>query len=205
MVNSSVDFSAMSAESRTSITGQLRRRARSFDTKGKKMSHPQIDWIKESNGSKKIFRAMVVGWQNATYAINSLVDQFNNQYLDEENRRKDSHYGMKEIAIKKQIVAALHQLKPCLDHWCTALIKDDKLSEELRNAKANIREELKKVEKFKDIRNMTFHFGDPLEDPDTLVGIYEDIDRLSLAELNEILKAVISFGNSLKGEINQYC
>lgn len=169
------------------------------------MGHEQIEWIKEAKEPQKTYRAMIVGWQNATYVINAVVKRFNEEFFNEENKTNDPHYGMKEIAIKKLIVASLHELKPCLDQWCATLNCDGKLSEDLKKAKAHIRGELKKVEKFKDIRNTTFHYGDPVEDPDTLVQIYEDIDQLSLAELNGILKATINFGNKLKGEIIQYC
>ena len=100
--------------------------------------HPQIDWVREASEPQQTFRRMVVGWQNANLALGAYVMAFNATYLDQ-MKRESPDYGMNEIAKKKQIIAALYEVRDRLNEWYHALDKLGALSPEGKIEKIRVR------------------------------------------------------------------
>ncbi len=65
---------------------------------------------------------MVIGWQNSLYAINQLIQTYNNLAIQQQPEA-DPHEPMRIIAARRQILASLLELKNKLDIWVGNLNK----------------------------------------------------------------------------------
>lgn len=166
--------------------------------------HPQIDWVREASEPQQTFRRMVVGWQNANLALGAYVMAFNATYLDKV-KRESPDYRMNEIAKKKQIIAALYEVRDRLNEWYHALDKLGALSPEGKIEKIRVRKLLALMSSFVRVRNATFHFGDPLENTTDLLKLYEQVDATDLNLLNELLDAMRSLGERFKNDALARC
>lgn len=167
-------------------------------------NHSQIDWVRSAEEPKRTYRRMVVGWQNANLAIGAYVMAFNATFLNQE-KRKSPHYGMEEIAKKKQIIAAPYEVRDRLNEWYHALDKLGALSPESKSERIRVRKIWGRMSAYVGVRNATFHFGDPLEESDKLMQLYEQIDATDVDFLNELLEAMRSLGEKFKNDALQRC
>lgn len=153
----------------------------------------QIEWIQISSGDEKRYRAMIVGWQNSQYAINQLIQSYNALTLQAQPK-PDQHEPMRIIAVRRQIVASLLELKNRLDEWVGHLNKAKLDCNSINGLRKSLREALDRAESWRSIRNLTFHYGDILEDPDDLLAIYHAISLITDAEVNSVWKAMTEVG-----------
>lgn len=161
------------------------------------MSNTGIDWIEEASDPERMYRRMVIGWQTILRSLNATVLAFNGQYLKDESG-KENHQEMREIAVKKLVIGSLREIKPQLDAWYNKLESHCALSDKTKNEKIRVRQVVKQVEKFHDIRNNAFHYGDPNADTDELLQLYKDISNTNINLLNQVLRALVSLGEHLK-------
>jgi hypothetical protein len=101
---------------------------------------------------------------------------------------------MKVIAAKQSVIASLRELRLRLDDWHNRLRLIGALSQATVDLRKHVRHTLDLIHQFKDVRNCAFHFGDPVEDPDSLVELYEYVEAFDLDKLNEMLRALMDFG-----------
>jgi hypothetical protein len=164
----------------------------------------QLRWIDDATGNQKKYRSMIVGWQNSLSAINTLVSAFNDLYLAK-GAKQNAHHIMKEIAVKKLIVAWLFEIKDTLYDWFAVLRKDGIVTPDLESRKRALKQVLKPVDQFKDIRNsVAFHVGDLRLPPNELIDMYLRIEALDLNSLNKILRSAENFGQALKKHLSTY-
>jgi hypothetical protein len=165
------------------------------------MNPNPLDWLREADQHTRDYRKMVVGWQNSVIALNSAVRAFTNEYLKtQEEKDRDTHHVMREIAIKKLVISALFELKPQIDKWYRRLEVDGLLSDRTREKKLEVKRVIAQVAKFEDIRNAAFHFGDVNEDTSQLLQLYEDIQKIDLAFLNHLLEDLMTVGFMLRDD-----
>ncbi|MBI3850981.1 MAG: hypothetical protein HY298_11995 [Verrucomicrobia bacterium] len=163
------------------------------------MKNTPLDWIKDASEPARTFRKMVIGWQNSVIALNATVRAFNSEFLKvEEEKDRDTHQLMREIAVKKLVISSLFELKPQLDAWYRRLEADGLLSDATKDKKKEVRHLLGQVQKFEGIRNAAFHFGDVNEETEELLRIYDEIHAIDLALLNRILEEMIRLGYMLR-------
>jgi hypothetical protein len=163
------------------------------------MTHPQIRWINEASEPSKTYRKMVVGWQSVLASLNATVLAFNSEYLKSEAAKDaNPHHGMKEIAIKKMVIGALREIKPRLYEWYRELETRGVLSAATVEEKKRVKHVAAQVEKFDEVRNLAFHYGDPVEPTDSLLQLYQDIESRDIDFLNRVLRNLISLGECLK-------
>ncbi|MDX2110112.1 MAG: hypothetical protein SFY80_07725 [Verrucomicrobiota bacterium] len=112
---------------------------------------------------------------------------------------------MTEIAIKKQVLAALYEIRAGLNEWHRKLDALGALSDETRAEKKRVRKVIARVDKFVRVRNATFHFGDSLEDSDKLIKLYEQIYATDIQLLNRIIDDLRSLGEKLKNDALSKC
>jgi len=149
---------------------------------------------------------MVIGWQNVLYSVNSTVLSFNREYLESQRTEGgNAHYGMKEIAIKKLVIASLREIEPQLERWYQQLSKRRVLSPDTLEEKKRTRHVVKQVKKFKGVRNLAFHYGDPNEETANLIKLYKQIDVTDINLLNRILRDLVSLGEKLKEDALAVC
>lgn len=166
----------------------------------------QIAWITGATGETRTYRTMVVGWQNSVAALNAQIAAYNRESLKSEKRKTvNPHHGMGEIAIKKQIIASLRELKCRLDDWATKLrgLRFD--TTRIEGKKRELRSVLRQTEKLKDVRNTAFHYGDFLESPESLIKIYTEVESWDDEKLNAILDALHQLGDVMKLEVLSKC
>lgn len=160
------------------------------------MSNKQLEWLKGAGPKEKVFVRMVVGWQRAVVGLNSTVELFNTEYF----RRSDN--PMKLISAKLMIVAALQEIRDLLDKWQGELRKHNAANPDSDKLRGEKRSTLKRIDGFRDVRNLVYHFADPITsevaDPDELAALYEAIDAFDLSNLNEMLRALIDIGERMK-------
>jgi len=154
----------------------------------------KIEWIEEAKEPEKTFRRMIVAWQNSRYLLQRTVMAFTEEYV-KDNEPND----MEKIALKRMVIACLHEIKPQIYRWYNTLDSMGALSDESKKMRADkvFRKILLQTEKFKKLRNLAFHYGDPTEDTDSLVDLYKQIDSMTLAHLNLILRNTVDLGESL--------
>lgn len=169
------------------------------------MSHSQIEWIEQAADPQKTFRRMVVGWQNVVVSLNATVLAFNSEYFKRDAEDASPHQGMKEIAIKKLVLGSLRELKPRLDDWYRELDAMGAVSPESKSKKTQVRKVIVQVEKFDSIRNLAFHYGDPIEPTDSLIQLYKEIDRWDINLLNRVLRDLVALGECLKADALAHC
>jgi hypothetical protein len=163
-----------------------------------------IDWIKEADEPIRTYRKMVIGWQNSVTALNSTVVSFNAEYLkQEQEKHKGTNQLMREIAIKKLVIASLFELKPQLDKWYNTLDEVGLLSDQTKQTKKDVRHVIGQIAKYDGIRNAAFHYGDVNEKSDELIQLYEDIQKLDLSFLNRILTDLIKLGYQLRDDASK--
>lgn len=153
-----------------------------------------IEWIEDASEPQKTLRKMVVAWETVRYLLSKTVLSFNEEYFE-----KEKPNDMEKIAMKRMVIAALFEIKPKIDGWYKDL--DDrgllsKRSAELKIEKRKIIDQARKFE-FENIRNLTFHYGDPTEDTESLLDLYKKIDAISIGHLNLILRSLSDIGESL--------
>jgi len=117
----------------------------------------------------------------------------------EEYVKDNEPNDMEKIALKRMVIACLHEIKPQIYRWYNTLDSMGALSDESKKMRADkvFRKILLQTEKFKKLRNLAFHYGDPTEDTDSLVDLYKQIDSMTLAHLNLILRNTVDLGESL--------
>lgn len=170
------------------------------------MAHEQLEWIRDAAEPARTFRRMVVGWQAVLAALNATVLAFNSEYLKSEAAKEaNPHHGMKEIAIKKLAIGSLREIKPRLYEWYRELETRGVLSAASIEEKKRVKSVVAQVEKFDDVRDLTFHYGDPVEPTESLLQLYEDADRLDIAFLNRVLRDLVSLGEQLKADALARC
>jgi len=159
------------------------------------MPNLQLNWVKEGTGLEKDFRSMVVGWQTVVDTLNATVLRFNSKYFE---KADDPHHPMKLIAVKAVVVASLREIKLMLEKWQNRLHQRSALSQGTKDLKKSLNPILLKIDGLKEVRNLAFHFGDPLQDPDELLGLYENIDEYKIDELNTMLRALVDLGFQMR-------
>lgn len=160
------------------------------------MSNVEIKWIEDGNPAQRPFRAYVIGWQNSRYAINRLVQSYNDLVIPTGTR--DGHQEMQIGAVRRQILASLLELKEKLDQRNGQLRKagiDTASIEAIRKAH---RSRLDKADSWRGIRNLTFHFGDVIEPDSDLVATYKSVLRISDAEVNDVWTAIVAVGEEMR-------
>ena len=100
--------------------------------------------------------------------------------------------------LKKLIASSIVELKCKVDEWVACLNKDGEDTTKVNETRKKHRELLDKADKLRSIRNIALHYGDVTTQADDLAQVYEDIDKLDLQELNDILKAIYSVGGAAK-------
>jgi hypothetical protein len=160
-------------------------------------SNIQLNWLKTAAAAEKPYVAMVVGWQTVRETLNSTVMRFNSKFFDPTN---DPHHQMKIIAAKQSVVASLKELLVSIGRWRDKLGSAQQLSDESKQLWKQLHPTLDKIKQFRDIRNCAFHFGDYLEEPDTLESMYDEINMYNLDSTNEMLRALYSMGQQLEAD-----
>lgn len=112
---------------------------------------------------------------------------------------------MREIAAKRLVMASLCELRPKLGQWSNKLYQLGAISTESIAAKERAMSLSKAVEQFAENRNLAFHFSDMVEPSDNLIRSYEETDKWSLEELNQMLEALIALGEQLKIDALNRC
>jgi hypothetical protein len=131
---------------------------------------------------------------------------FNSYYLkSQEAKDADAHHGMKEIAIKKLIIGALREIKPRLYYWYRELETRGALSAATAEEKKRVKYVAAQVEQFDDVRNLAFHYGDPVEPTDSLLRLYQDVEQRDMEFLNRVLRDLVSLGERLKADALVHC
>lgn len=166
------------------------------------MPHSQIEWIEQASEPQKTYRRMVVGWQSVLATLNATVLAFNSEYF---KRESGPHQGMKEIAIKKLVLGSLREIKPRLDDWYREMDQLGAVSSDTAAEKTRVRNVVARVEKFDDVRNLAFHYGDPIEPTDSLLLLYKEIETWDIEFLNRILRDLVSLGEKLKADALAHC
>ena len=166
----------------------------------------QIQWVDEATEPARSYRRMVVGWQNVLVSLNAPVLAFNAEYLKSvELKEANPHHGMKEIAIKKLAIGSLREIKPRIYEWYRELEKRGVLTTATIQEKEKVKHVVKQVEKFDDVRNLAFHYGDPVEPTDSLLQLYREIEGWDIGTLNRILRDLVSLGELLKADALAHC
>jgi hypothetical protein len=155
------------------------------------MPNTQIEWLSAGSEAEKDFRCMVVGWQTVVQTLNATVLRFNSEFFE---MSADPHQEMKLIAAKAMVVASLREIKLMLEKWQNRLYHRSALSEATKTLKKSLNPTLLTIDELKEVRNLAFHFGDPIQEPDVLLGLYEEIDAYDIEELNKMLRALIDLG-----------
>jgi hypothetical protein len=153
----------------------------------------QFDWLKCADPKVKPFVRMVVGWQRVVVGLMALVELFNAEFF----QRSDN--PMKMISAKLMGVAALQEIRDLLDRWQRELRRLGVASPEADRLRSEKRAVLMRIDGFRQVRNLVFHFSDPVPykgkpDDDELVAQYEDIESHDLNDLNEMFRALIDIG-----------
>lgn len=160
------------------------------------MSNKQLEWLKGAEPKEKVFVRMVVGWQRAVVGLNATVELFNAEFF----RRSDN--PMKLISAKLMVVAALQEIRDLLNKWQGELRKHNAANPETDRLRGEKRAILERIDKFRDVRNLVYHFADPIAseiaDPDELAALYVAIDAHDLSGLNEMLRSLIDIGERMK-------
>ena len=136
---------------------------------------------------------MIVGWQNSLYAVNQLIETYNSITLRLEPET-DPHEPMRVIAARRQVLASLLELKNKLDEWVGILNKAGCDCFAINAVRKAHRAALDQAEAWRQIRNLTFHYGDIIEPPDDLLCTYYRISRITDAGVNSVWQAMVEVG-----------
>lgn len=162
----------------------------------RQVGNKQLEWLKGAAPQQKAFVRMVVGWQRAVVGLNATVELFNAEFF----RRSDN--PMKLISAKLMVVAALQEIRDLLNKWQGELRKLNAANPDTDRLRGEKRAVLERIDQFRDVRNLVYHFADPIAseiaDPDELAALYEAIDAHDLSDLNEMLRALIDIGERMK-------
>lgn len=160
------------------------------------MANADIQWVEEGDPMKRPFRSFVIGWQNSLYAINRLVRNYNELTLG--NAKPNAKEELNIAAVRRHILSSLLELKGKLDSKY-GHFRRDKIDttpiDVVRNAR---RGDLDRAENWRGIRNLTFHFGDVIEDDAQLVATYKSIFAVTDAEVNAVWEAIVEVGEAMK-------
>ena len=160
------------------------------------MSISPIDWLRGASPQEKPLVAMVVGWQRVVIASQSPIKVFNDALFV---LPVDRDWWFL-LSTKLTIVAALLEIKDLLDKWQGVLNTKGVVSETTTTLRRDTRAILKPISEFRDVRNLVYHFGDPLTPPDELLAIYDTIHEYDLDELNKLLHALMGVGDQMKSD-----
>ena len=71
----------------------------------------------------------------------------------------------------------------------------------------NVRSTLGQIDHFRDVRNLVYHWADPvasqIPDPNDLVELYEHIDAFDLEDLNTMLRTLMEVGEHMRQDAMQ--
>jgi hypothetical protein len=161
-------------------------------------NNTQLDWLERADPTVKPLVRMVVGWQRVVFGLMALVELFNAEFF----RRSDN--PMKLISAKLMVVAALQEIRDLLNKWQGELRKHGATSPETDTLRREKRAVLEGIDGFRDVRNLVYHFSDPVPykegrpDADELAALYKAIDAHDPSDLNEMLRALIDIGERMK-------
>jgi hypothetical protein len=151
------------------------------------VANSQLEWLKAASSDIKAYRAMVVGSQTVLATMTETVLRFNHHHFAHAD---DAHHEMKVVAAKQIVIASLRELRLMIDRWNNKLRDLGALSQATVDLRRKHRQILDRIDKFRDVRNCAFHFGDPLEVADDLIALYEYVQGFDLDDLNEMLRAL---------------
>ena len=165
------------------------------------MNNVQVDWLKTARPDEKPFVRMVVGWQRVVVGLNATAEAFNTESF----RKSDN--PMKLISAKLIIVAALQEVRDLLNKWQGELRKNNATNSATDAFRGSVRSTLGRIDQFRDVRNLVYHWADPLTsqvpNPDDLAKLYEDIDAFDLEDLNTMLRTLIEVGEHMRQDAMQ--
>jgi hypothetical protein len=160
------------------------------------MGNSQVEWLKTAAPEQKPLVRMVVGWQRVVVGLSAMVELFNTEFF----RRCDN--PMKLISAKLMVVAALKEIRGLLDKWQGELRRLNVTNPDTDRLRREKRVVLAKIDQFRDVRNLVYHFADPIAseiaDPDDLAALYEAIDANDLDSLNEMYRTLVEIGERMK-------
>jgi hypothetical protein len=160
------------------------------------MTNADIQWVEDGDPDERPFRSFVIGWQNSRFAINLFIQSYNELTL--RNTKPNAKEELNIAAVRRHILSSLLELKGKLDSKFGQFRRekiDTASIEAIRKAR---RGDLERAEGWRDIRNLTFHFGDVVEDDAQLVATYKSVFAVTDAEVNTVWEAIVEVGEAMK-------
>lgn len=161
------------------------------------MSKSILDWIVQIDEPKRQYRAQTIGWQNTYFILTSLIDSYNNLTMRAPTKSND-HHEMDVLALRRLILASLVEVKNRLEDRIGVLNREGKDCTAVNQKKKEYRALLDQVEKWRDIRNLTFHFldiGEPYQD---MIAVYKSIEPITNDEVNRVWGAIYAVGEEMQ-------
>ncbi len=159
--------------------------------------------MEQGDSKQRPFRSFVIGWQNSRYAINRLVESYNALTLD--NPKPSAKEELNIAAVRRHILSSLLELKGKLDSKYGQLRRDGIDTSKIDAVRNARRADLDRAESWRDIRNLTFHFGDIIESDAQLVTTYKSIFAVTDAEVNVVWEAIVAVGETMKMLASDRC
>lgn len=160
------------------------------------MSNSVVEWIERATEPQAPYRAFVVGWQNSISAVSRQIKSYN--ALTIPKRPLEGHDEMDVAAVRRHIVSCLVELKATLDDRYGVFRKDGLPTTSIDHVRNARRRDLDSVERWRDIRNLTFHFADVMRPRDELVTTYQSILEIKDEEVNCAWEAIVDVGQAMK-------
>jgi len=167
------------------------------------MANADIQWIEDGSPKQRPFRAYIIGWQNSRYAINRLIESYN--ALTVGAAKPNAKEELNIAAVRRHILSSLLELKGKLDSKYGHLRRDQINTSSINAVRGARRADLEHAEKWRDIRNLTFHFGDVIETDAQLVATYKSIFAVTDAEVNAVWNAIDAVGEAMKTLASDHC
>lgn len=157
----------------------------------------EIRWIRDGTASQQYFRAAVVGWQNSSYAVSLQIQAYNALTLNPP-ANPDAAHPMRVLAARRQILSSMLEFKGKLDQ-CIGKFRQRGIDcSAINEVRRSSRARLDRAESWRNIRNLTFHYGDIIELPAQLISTYQEIEAISDAEVNEVWHAMLDVGQQIR-------
>lgn len=160
------------------------------------MSNSVIEWIEDATAAQAPYRAFVVGWQNSISAINRQIKSYN--VLTIPKRTLSGRDEMDVAAVRRHIVSCLVELKVKLDDRYGLFRRDNLPTASIDLVRDARRRDLDSVERWRDIRNLTFHFADVMRPSDELIATYKSILEIKDEDVNSAWEAIVEVGQAMK-------
>ena len=160
------------------------------------MSNVEVQWIEDGTPAQKPFRAFVIGWQNSRYAINRQIESYNALTLPA--KKRTDHEEMQVAAVRRHIVSSMVELREKLDQKYGHFRRDGIPTASIDAMRKERRADLDRAETWRDIRNLTFHFGDVVATDTDLVVTYKSILQITDTEVNSVWLALVAVGEAMK-------